>query len=456
MADSWPHRTSGPRGAVVLLAFLLGIAATAGTVVSDTPFAAGAPVVSAPSSPVGAQLAWFLGTTARLPLTTEDFSTHFDADFRARVSVSEFNNELAALGPPDPMTLVQVSPDGPSSLRALATLGSLRFEVQISVDSSGLIAGLLLKLDQTTPPSWSVLDHQLSALAPSVSFLAAKVSANGSCTTVHALAASTARPLGSMFKLFVLGALANAVHHHTIRWDQDVTVTAAVKVGGSGTLQAMPDGTRITVEQAAIKMISVSDNTAADILLKLVGRAAVESQVRKWSSHPSLDIPFLTVSEAFALKYADYPAMEKHYLALGPAQRAAFLTSTVDAVPESSEQGSATPRAIDSIEWFASANDLCRAFAGLRGLQSEPGLSPLSTVLSTNNGGIGLPAKEWPRIWFKGGSEKGVLTLGYLGRDAKGNTYVVIALTSNRTQDLGPAATAQLVGVVSGAFLLLH
>jgi beta-lactamase class A len=456
MAELWQRRNSGRRGAVVLLAFLLGIAATSGTVLSEAPSAAGAAVVSAPSSPVGAQLAWFLGTTARLPLSAEDIGSHFDASFLAKVSVSELNNSLAALGPPGPMTLVQVSPEGPSSLRALVTLGSLRFEVQMSVDSSGLIAGLLLKLDQATPPSWSALDHELSALAPSVSFLAAKVSANGSCTTVHAVAASTPRPLGSMFKLFVLGALANAVHHHTIRWDQDVTVTAAIKVAGSGTLQSMPDGSRLTVEQAAIKMISVSDNTAADILLKLVGRTAVESQVRKWSSHPSLDLPFLTVSEAFALKYANYPAMEKHYLALGSAQRAAFLASTVDAVPESAERGSATPRAIDSIEWFASADDLCRAFAGLRGLQSEPGLSPLSIVLSTNNGGIGLPAKKWPRIWFKGGSEKGVLTLGYLGRDAKGNTYVVIALTSNRTQDLGPATTAQLVGVVSGAFLLLH
>jgi beta-lactamase class A len=440
----------------MLLALLLGIGTMAGSALSGAPLAAGAAVVSAPSSPVGAQLTWLLGATARLPLSTEEISSHIDAGFLARVNTSEFNDALATLGRPGPMTLVQVSPADPTSLRALVTLGALRYQVQMSVDSSGLIAGLLFKLDQATPTSWSVLDHRLSALAPNVSFLAAKVGANGSCTTVHAVAASTPRPLGSMFKLFILGALANAVHHHTIRWDQEVTVTAAIKVGGSGTLQTMVDGSRITVEQAAIRMISVSDNTAADILLKLVGRTAVEAQVRKWSSHPSLDIPFLTVSEAFALKYANYPAMEKHYLAFNAAQRAAFLTSTVDAVPQSAEQSAATPRAVDSIEWFASAQDLCRAFAGLRGLQTQPGLSLLSTVLSTNNGGIGLPATAWPRIWFKGGSENGVLTLGYLGRDAKGNTYVVIALTSNRTQDLGKAATVQLVGVVSGAFLLLH
>jgi beta-lactamase class A len=61
-----------------------------------------------------------------------------------------------------------------------------------------------------------------------------------------------------------------------------------LKVGGSGTLQDLPDGTKLTVEQAAVKMISVSDNTAADMLLKLVGRAAVEEQVRAWSNHASL------------------------------------------------------------------------------------------------------------------------------------------------------------------------
>ena len=83
-----------------------------------------------------------------------------------------------------------------------------------------------------------------------------------------------------MFKLFVLGALANAVRSHTISWNQKLTLTASIKVGGSGVLQNDPVGTSLSVEQAAIKMISVSDNTAADHLLAFVGRSAVEDAVK--------------------------------------------------------------------------------------------------------------------------------------------------------------------------------
>jgi beta-lactamase class A len=259
-----------------------------------------------------------------------------------------------------------------------------------------------------------------------------------------------------MFKLFILGAVANAVHHHTISWNQKVTITAAIKTGGSGTLQTVPDGTTMTVQQVAITTISVSDNTGADLLLKLVGRSAVEAQVRAWTAHPWRDIPFLTAKELFALKYSDFPTLAQHYLALGPTKRAAYLTSTIDAVSASTEHSGADPVDINAIEWFASANDLCRTFSGLATLEATPGLGPLNTVLSANNGGIGLSPTTWPRIWFKGGSEPGVLTLGYLARDNQGHTYVVIALTENPTQPLGAASTDQLLAVVAGSFGLLH
>jgi beta-lactamase class A len=43
-------------------------------------------------------------------------------------------------------------------------------------------------------------------------------------------------------------------------------------------LQYEPEGTQISVLDAAAKMISISDNTAADMLIHLVGRSAVEAR----------------------------------------------------------------------------------------------------------------------------------------------------------------------------------
>jgi hypothetical protein len=412
-----------------------------------------------PSSPVGKQLRWLLGVPSQLPLSNEVISVHFDKAFLAQVSPSVLNQALESLGPPgSEATLLGLSRVAERSLVALVRIGPSQYTVDLVVDGRGLISGLLFKpAGASVTQTWSQIESHVSSIAPGTSFLAAKLNAAGTCVALKSVSAETPRPLGSMFKLFVLGALANAIREHKVSWSQKVTVTAAIKVGGSGTLQNAPDGTKLTVEQAAVKMISISDNTAADMLLQLVGRTAVENQVRAWSTHASLDIPFLTVSELFALKYHDFPSFADHYLSLNPSQRTRFLATTVDKVQAGGEKGASTPRDIDSIEWFASANDLCRALAGLAALQAEPGLSPLDKVLSTNNGGISLDAKTWPRIWFKGGSEPGVLTLGYLARDNRGQNFAVIVLTEDTKKPVQESAAVELGALddIAGSFGLM-
>jgi len=445
------------RWSVVVASVLsLGFAAVAETTLAGSPGAAAATPVTVPSTPVGTQLQWLLSITA-LPLSTSEISGHFDAAFLAQISPTQLNAVLSTLSETGSLTLLGLSHLAPTSLTALVSFGTTAYDATLGVDGSGLIETLLFRpAIGAAPTTWTGIDRELSAIAPGVSFLAARLNPDGTCTAVHSIDPSTPRPLGSMFKLFVLGALANAIHAHTVSWSQEVTVTAALKVGGSGTLQNTPDGTTLTVQQVALDMISQSDNTGADLLINLLGRAAVEDQVRKWSAHPGLDDPFLTVSELFALHYAHFPALAAHYLALEPTARAAYLSSTVDKVPSSAEIATTAPRDINTVEWFASPDDLCRAFSGLKALQSDPGLSPLGTILSTNNGGIGLSAATWPTIWFKGGSESGVLSLGYLARDDQGHTDVVIALTENPSRPLGSSATDRLVQVVGGAFGILR
>ena len=98
------------------------------------------------------------------------------------------------------------------------------------------------------------------------------------------------------------------------------------------------------------------------------------------------------------------------------------------------------PRDTGTIEWFASPDDICRAFAGLQQLAAQPRLAPLGSVLSANNGGVGLDPAQWPTVWFKGGSEPGVLTLGYLATNSKGQTFVVVAMLNDPAAALSPSA----------------
>ncbi len=203
-------------------------------------------------------------------------------------------------------------------------------------------------------------------------------------------------------------------------------------------------------------MISSSDNTAADELAALVGRPAVEAQVRLTSAHASLDAPFLRTRELFQLKYDDYPSYADAYLALSPAARLAYLQTVIDRLPLSGATATAaalaSPRDAETVEWLASPSDLCAQFARLYRDAGRVRLSPVAAALSFNDGGIGLDRSAWPLAWFKGGSETGVLTLGYLARSAAGRVVVVILELSDPQHAIPSSATLSALSLVHAAF----
>ena len=416
-----------------------------------------------PDAPVGRQLTWFLRTVGQLPWSRQVIQAHFAGVFR-QISPAQVNSvteqilasegaSLSSSGASLTGLLWQDPAHNPVALAAVAAFGPVKLTVNISVDRAGRISGLLLRPYLS---SWAQIDHDLTALAPDASLLVARVSPGGRCAPVHQVAASIARPLASMFKLFVLGALAHQIAAGRVSWNQKLAVTGALKSPGSGSLQNAPAGTRLPVRQTAAKMIELSDNTAADMLIHLVGRSAVQAQDRQWSDHAALNVPFLTPREHFLLEGTDYPVLANKYLSLPPARRAAFLASSVDPLPFNPAQVQASPIDIDRLEILASPDDICRAFAGLRQLAAQPTLAPLGPILSANNGAIGLDPAQWPTVWFKGGSGPGVLTLGYLATNSNGQTVVVTGMLSDPAADLSPSAPAGLLAIAQSAFELVR
>ena len=333
-------------------------------------------------------------------------------------------------------------------------------EVEPSSSASSASSASSSEVTTTAPePGWARIDRALSDLGPDVGFLAARVAADGTCDPVHEVASSTARPTGSQFKLFVLGALAEQVAAGRISWDQTLTVDDAVRSLGNapetGALQFVAAGTSVSVEEAATKMISISDNTAADLLLGLVGRDAVVEQMRRWTESAAANEPFFTTRQMLLLHYVT--GLADQYLATPPDERAAFLAASVDPLPigDIASGYSEEPRFIEEIEWFASPDDVCRTFAGLQEQAQDPASAALSTVLSREVAGIGLDPSAWPTVWYKGGSEPGVLTLGWLATTSDGETFVVEAMVSNPDDALSPESITDLVGLAQDTFALL-
>src|SRR5262249_9795225 len=121
---------------------------------------------------------------------------------------------------------------------------------------------------------------------------------------------------------------------------------------------------------------------------------------------------------------------------------------------QSSPQWNA-PRDVRSLEWFASATDICGVYASLLAASQRPGQSDISTVLTANDGGLGLAPGEGESVWFKGGSEPGGLTLNYLATTHNGRSYVVSVLANDASAPIAePGAEIKLLGAVKGAFQL--
>jgi beta-lactamase class A len=78
-------------------------------------------------------------------------------------------------------------------------------------------------------------------------------------------------PSASMVKIPIMAACFKAVEEGRISLQEAIKLKKTDKVRGSGVLRASPTGTSVTVEKLIDLMITDSDNTAANMLIDLLG-----------------------------------------------------------------------------------------------------------------------------------------------------------------------------------------
>ncbi|WP_370180130.1 serine hydrolase [Alteriqipengyuania sp.] len=242
--------------------------------------------------------------------------------------------------------------------------------------------------------------------------------------------------LGSTFKLYVLAALSRAVSEGRLAWDQVVTLDQ--KSFPSGRLQTWPDGSPVTLHTAATLMISISDNTATDLVMKALGREAIEAEMRA-SGHTlaGKTLPFLTTREMFVIKSSD---IGESYAAASEAERRAILASldlediTEDQFLETFTSG--TPVLIEDIEWFASMTDQMGLMRLLAGLPDDTARQIMAV-----NTALGESDEEgWSYVGYKGGSEAGVLNMSWLLQDESGQWHMLAISQMDPDSEIDTAA----------------
>ena len=249
--------------------------------------------------------------------------------------------------------------------------------------------------------------------------------------------------LGSVFKTWILGAVAKDIADGLLNRNDPVTLVAAQRAAGAS-INNEPLGTVFTVQEMATLMMGVSDNTATDHLHELVGREAAGAMLSQYGvADVDRLLPFLNISEQFHVFTRFDLGTAQSYVNGTEAFQQSFLAS--DIIP----QGPSFPinfpffheQLLTSGTWIATAADICRTLAGLH--TTADSNAAFTLVDEAMGAGIAQPniRNVWDRVWFKGGS---------LDSSATGRHVLAHAWLLENSGEFGPFVVVALVTNPSG------
>ncbi len=220
---------------------------------------------------------------------------------------------------------------------------------------------------------------------------------------------------GSSFKMAVLNAAQQAVILGKFKWETPITLKAEDFVVSSPILSKKKAGDTLSMREVADAMIQVSDNTATDTLIRLLGREAIEKFILP------RNIPLLTTKNMLELKHQNNTKLLEEYRKSTLEKKRGILQK-IDATPITPDLKLDKPTALD-LEWYYTPLELCNLMIQVQdnsSMQINPGIA-----IKT----------DWTQVAFKGGSEAGVLSLTtYL--KSKLNKHYCVSATWNDTKNL--------------------
>ncbi|MCK9224163.1 MAG: class A beta-lactamase-related serine hydrolase [Candidatus Muirbacterium halophilum] len=222
--------------------------------------------------------------------------------------------------------------------------------------------------------------------------------------------------VGSSFKLYVLKAITDMVDIRKASWHKTLYIRDNEKSLPAGILQKWPNMSPVTIKTLANLMISISDNTATDILIDYIGRENIQNIT------PRPKQAILKTSEMFKLKLSENKNLSKNFISSNDKYQLQILDSLAKTpLPDISKVSQwNSPIEINTIEWFFSTKELCRVIFDLKD----------SDILRINDSG--LTTDNWDFVGYKGGSEPGVLNLTYVLK--KGNDIYTLSITANNSE----------------------
>lgn len=88
-------------------------------------------------------------------------------------------------------------------------------------------------------------------------------------------------PSASTIKISILSELFNKINEGAFDFNETVETTEDMKTGGDGILKELDSGHKFTLKELATLMIILSDNTATNMLINLLGMDPINSTIQR-------------------------------------------------------------------------------------------------------------------------------------------------------------------------------
>lgn len=325
-------------------------------------------------------------------------------------------------------------------------------DIELRTDDNGLVDRFDVSLRSPVIEKWSDIDAVLAASGARYSYQVSRVTEGGKCQRVAGTNTELSLPLASIFKLYVLLAVAEAVKVGSVEWDDELTITERAKAVGSAGLEELPPGATVSVRAAAQQMISSSDNMATDLLIERLGPGAVERALVAAGHHdPASMTPFPTMHEMFSVGWGE-PDLREQWKQADHRGRVALLKQTDSRPYEPDPTRTHTPASDYGAEWYGSASDICRVHAALQAAAVGEA-APVKDILSAIPG-VELDRAKWPYIGAKGGNLPGDLTFSWYAVDHTGQPWVV-SFQLNWPRYRSRTAASWLLSIVHQTFAMV-
>jgi Beta-lactamase enzyme family len=390
-------------------------------------------IVSIAAAPAGAQTP-FAQRAKELPDLLAgkiDPQTYFAPSFLAAVpqeQVAQLTRQLVAQnGPVQGVEGIRPTSDLGGDVDIAYERALVHAQLAVSPASPNKVIGLLITAVEPRGDGVAKLDADIRGLPGTAGLLIARIDAVR--PPILSVNSDAQFAIGSEFKLWVLAEAARQVATKQRRW------TDVIPLGPpslpSGITQSWPSGSPLTMHSLATLMISISDNTATDTLLRVLGRSNVDAIVRtSGHSQPGRTLPILTTIEAFSLKMKAAGDLRQALLEGSEASNRRLLeqsTKKLSLATMDKRELAEGPRYIDSIEWFASPADIARTLNWLRMNGGKEALGILSINRPLGPGSV----SRFGYVGYKGGSETGVIAMSYLIQSKSGDWYAVSGSWNN-------------------------